>query len=780
MRIDFTGDSGLAKGDSQPYATQGQWPYHWIAPADITAPAMMEFRRVFTVSADCVVRVYVSADERYKLFLDGEMLGCGPERGNESEWYFETYDLQLTAGSHELSALVWVLGRFAPWAQVSIRNGFLCAPADDKYAALLGTGIAAWQVRGINGFSAHSNRTGGGGDTSLNYNIEKSGWQTAKPVYRAIEKKFACMFGDRRHLLAPSALPAMIMRETRTGIVRAVQTNSGHNYTVDAVKTKTSDIEEWQKLISGEAAITVPPHSTRWVVIDLDEYYCAYPSITTVGGAGAAIAVTWAEALYDSNNKKGNRGEIDHKKVDGTTDSWKLNGETATNVPVWWRAGRYIAIEIVTADDMATITDFHINETRYPLEWQGISASSNPSQHQYNKINFRTLQMCAHEHYMDCPHFEQLMYIGDTRVEVLTTYVTCGDARLPRKAVKAFAESRLASGWTQENYPVSGIRLISPFSLWWVGMVYDYMMWQDDAGFVKDMMPAVRGVMETAIARINSDGLFVSPLGWNYTDAIPGKWVDGVAPGGLNGEISGVLNLHLVLALKYLRQLEEFAGEDELAARATRIADSLTDSVNAHFWNNERGIYADNIEHDIFSEHAQIYAVLADILPADKLATVTNSLRNDTDLHRASLYFSHYLFEVYRLLGMTDLYEKRLAKDWGKLIAVDMRTAPEHDPDTTRSECHAWSANPVYHFYATTLGIRPSTAGFKTVLVQPNPGSLEWAKGTMPHKYGEISAEFKQQEGKITGIITLPEGLTGEYKNGEKTQSLSPGENIID
>jgi alpha-L-rhamnosidase len=350
---------------------------------------------------------------------------------------------------------------------------------------------------------------------------------------------------------------------------------------------------------------------------------------------------------------------------------------------------------------------------------------------------------------------------------------------LPRKAVKAFADSRLASGWTQENYPVSGIRLIPPFSFWWVGMVYDYLMWQDDAEFVKEMMPAVRGVMETAIACINNDGLFVSPLGWNYTDAIPGKWVDGVAPGGLNGEISGVLNLHLVLALKYLRQLEIFVGEDELAARAARIAENLTDSVNRYFWNDVRGIYADNIENDIFSEHAQIYAVLADILPSEKLKSVSHSLRYDADLHRASLYFSHYLFETYRLLEMTDLYETRLAKDWGKLIAVDMRTAPEHDPDTTRSECHAWSANPVYHFYATILGIRPLSAGFKTVLIQPNLGSLEWAKGTMPHKMGEISADFKQQDKTITGTIILPEGLTGEYRNSGKIQKLVSGENII-
>ncbi|MEI6519027.1 MAG: alpha-L-rhamnosidase C-terminal domain-containing protein [bacterium] len=779
MRVDFTGDSGLAEGNPQPYATQGQWPYYWVSMDNITAPQMMEFRRVFSVNKDCVVRVFVSADERYKLCLDGNMLGCGPERGNESEWYFETYDLQLTAGTHELCAVVWVLGRFAPWAQVSIRNGFLCAPADIKYADLLGTGIAGWQVRAVSGFGAHSNRTGGGGDTTLDYNCESTELQTAKSIYKAIEKKFACMFGDRRHLLAAGKLPAMMMQEQHTGMVRAVQ-DKKHNNTVDIYRSKTDEAASWQKMIGGEGEVIIPPHTTRWVVIDLDEYYSAYPSISTIGGAGTKVIVTWAEALYDKDYKKGIRGEIDGKRMDGTCDKWVLNGEKMTHVPVWWRAGRYISIEVITTDEPAVITDFHIIETRYPLEMEGIAESSNPAQQQLNKINFRTLQMCAHEHYMDCPHFEQLMYIGDTRVEVLTTYVTSSDDRLPRKAVKAFADSRLASGWTQENYPVSGIRLIPPFSLWWVGMVYDYSLWQDDKQFIIDMMPAVRSVMETAIACINRDGLFVSPLGWNYTDAIPGKWVDGVAPGGQNGEISGVLNLHLVLALKYLRKLEEFAGETELANRAERISVQLTEKINQHFWDNSRGIYADNLEGDIFSEHAQIYAVLADILPTEKLKIVAWSLRNDADLHRASLYFSHYLFEVYRLLGMTDLYEARLEKDWGKIIAMDMRTAPEHDPDTTRSECHAWSANPVYHFYATTLGIRPMANGFNKVLIQPNLGSLTWAKGTMQHKHGEIMVDLKQTDNHITGIIILPAGLEGEYRQNGTVQVLAVGENVVE
>jgi len=34
-------------------------------------------------------------------------------------------------------------------------------------------------------------------------------------------------------------------------------------------------------------------------------------------------------------------------------------------------------------------------------------------------LALRALQMCAHETFMDCPYYEQLMFAGDTRLEVV-------------------------------------------------------------------------------------------------------------------------------------------------------------------------------------------------------------------------------------------------------------------------------------------------------------------------------------------------------------------------
>ena len=63
---------------------------------------------------------------------------------------------------------------------------------------------------------------------------------------------------------------------------------------------------------------------------------------------------------------------------------------------------------------------------------EGTFAASDPQLGAILALGLRSLQMCSHETYMDCPYYEQLMYVGDTRLEALVTHVLTADARLAR------------------------------------------------------------------------------------------------------------------------------------------------------------------------------------------------------------------------------------------------------------------------------------------------------------------------------------------------------------
>ena len=71
-----------------------------------------------------------------------------------------------------------------------------------------------------------------------------------------------------------------------------------------------------------------------------------------------------------------------------------------------------------------------------------------------------------HDTYMDCPFYEQLQYVQDTRSEILYTYAVSADDRLARQAIDDFASSQRADGLLNACYPNKNANVIPGFSIY--------------------------------------------------------------------------------------------------------------------------------------------------------------------------------------------------------------------------------------------------------------------------------------------------------------------------
>ena len=131
---------------------------------------------------------------------------------------------------------------------------------------------------------------------------------------------------------------------------------------------------------------------------------------------------------------------------------------------------------------------------------------------------WRTARLCAHETYMDAPYWEQLQYVGDTRIQALISYVMTGDSRLARQAILNLDDSRVPEGITQSRYPSAVPQFIPPFSLLWVGMLHDYWMYVDDEPLVKETLPHTRTVLDWFAAQQRPDGLLGRMGWWEFGD----------------------------------------------------------------------------------------------------------------------------------------------------------------------------------------------------------------------------------------------------------------------
>ncbi len=763
---------------------RGNWPAKWISlPTE--PPFVAAYKLPFSLTEATSFRFHVTADERYELFLDGEFVGRGPERGDGENWFFESFDATLDAGEHIFVARVWALGNKAPFAQMSVRSGFLLG-VEGENAPDLNTDVAPWTAKVLGGYEWQSpqcawgtgwNEMVHGKSYDWNHELgEGDGW--SEPEIGIVGARHGSQVETvAHHRLRPATLPPMLDEKCHVGQVRHVaqwDERPVGETPIRAVDSLDEEAAKWQSLLSEGQPLEIPANTQRRVLIDLENYYCARPELTISGGETARIDIHWSEALFEEIKtwSKGRRNEIEGKyftshfnNQDGPGDTFILgSGAGKTYRPLWWQAGRYVQILVETAEEPLTIESLCWRETRYPLENEGYFAASDERLATLIPPMVRGLQMCAHETYMDCPFFEQLMYVGDTRLEVLVTYILTQDDALPKKALQLFDWSRLLSGLTQSRYPCWARQIIPPFSLWWVAMVHDYALWRGEPEFTKSLLPGVRAVCDHFAVLIGENGLMNAPDGWNFTDWVKTtkeqlkyyggdpKWNGGIPPTG-SWEISGVLNWQAALVFRLAGEVEGWFGEPELAALQNRRANSLAKATDEHFWNEERGLYADDLAHENWSEHAQCLAILSGFVPPEKIVRLENGLLTDSDLARATIYFSHYLFETYRELGQIDTFLKRLDL-WEELVENDLKTTIEM-PEPTRSDCHAWGAHPLFHFYATLAGIRPVAPSFSKVEIKPQLGSLDWLEAKIPHPQGEI---YIRVDGE-TEVVALPNGV---------------------
>jgi hypothetical protein len=802
--------------DSDPFAhldrdktlwRRNTWPARWIAhPQGDFAPAVVAYRRIFNLTEDATFRLHVSADERYQLYVDGVQIGRGPERGDADHWLYETYELTLGPGLHTLVARVWSLGQgqraqqggdsgggaggqiAAPYAQISVYHGLLVA-CDDALLPLIATGVAEWQAKLLPGytFTPPGIAWGTGARVEIDgaafpWNFHRGDgedWQGVIARHGGVTE--GRMEAGPSHLLRPATLPAMIERYITGGRIRHV--DDAITPRIQSANDLSAERDALQLRFANRQPLHFAPHTRRRLIIDLENYYCAYPLLVCTGGRAATVRLLWAESLFEtpdaSEKRKGNRNQLDGKYFLGVGDCFRPDGGAERHFEtLWWAAGRYLQLLVETADQPLEL-NLVLRETRYPLEMSATFESADPRFTATIPILLRGLQMCAHETYMDCPYYEQLMYVGDTRLQALITYAISHDDRLPRKAIELFNASRLASGLVQSRYPSRVRQIIPPFALCWIAMVHDYAMWRDDAAFVRSMLPGVRAVIEAFLSFRNANGLIQGPAtGWNYADWTPG-WKNGVPPDADYGA-SAVINWQFVYTLRLARELEESFGDLEPATRCDRLSREVATTIQQQFWEPVRGLFADDMQKTRFSEHAQCLALFSGLLSEERRAQIGNALLTNTELSRTTIYFTHYLFEAYRLLGpqAEAAFFDRLSL-WFDLSKHGFVT-PFEEPEPTRSDCHGWGSHPLFHYLATVLGIRPASPGFATVEIKPHLGPLTRASGKLPHPSGAfIEVQLERQGERWAGTIVLPEGITGTFRDGRHTQPLIAGRNLI-
>jgi len=755
------------------------WSAWWVTYPDDSGLdyGVYHFRKTFILNEtpDEFI-IHVSADNRYRFFVNGIPLCFGPARGDVLHWRFESLDIApyLKAGKNVIAAMVWNFAGLKPWAQITIRTGFILQGNSEK-EKIVNT-ETGWKVIKNNAYKpANPDLETTGRDymvvgtcdevkaSEYPWNWEKtdfddSNWKDVKLIQHGSPKKAgAGIFWG----LEPRPFPLMEAKSQRFSSVR-----------------RTENIKVEESFLSGKSTLRIPANQKVVILFDQGVLTTAYPELTVSGGVDSKIELQYAEALFDENGNKGNRSEIDGKKIQGYFDVFLPDGgEKRVFRPLWFRTWRYLQMTVTTMDTPLEIENFSSEFTGYPFQENAEFKCSDKLIDQIWKVGWRTARLCAGETFYDCPYYEQLQYVGDTRIQVFISLYVSGDDRLMRNALQMFEYSRFNEGLTMSRHPSSTLQVIPTYSLFWVDMVHDYWMLRDDPEFVKSFLNGIDAVLGYFIDRIDKGTGLIGYTGyWNFIDWTP-QWswdnetmIGGLPQSGIYGK-STILSLMVACSAQHAAELFRWSGNENKAVFYENIAGQMIKSVRTNCWDSSKKFYSESPQKDEFSIHTQIFAVLAGAVPENELKDFVIRLESDKSLIQPTMYFRFYLTQAIKKAGLADNYLKTIDL-WRDMIGMGLTTFAE-TPEPTRSDCHAWSASPTYDFLATVAGIEPASSGFKTVRIEPHLGELKYIEGKMPHPSGMIQFSLKRKGEKgISGEVILPENLTGVFIWQGKTLNL--------
>jgi len=753
---------------------------------------VLHFRRALALEAvPASYPVRVSADNRFVLYANGQRVGDGPARGDLAHWRYERFDLAplLHKGKNLITATVWNWGVFAPVAQMSDRAAFLL-----ESEATGSGGVSTpegWQVEIENGHRALDRSSvdlktyfASGPGEQIDAALYDWDWQSESDA----SGDWAEVTSPMRDSIFPSVSKAHSADTTGDNFWDLVPDELPH---MEYVSTSVGSTVRVDNLIRGAEVpaldhfpaepVTVPAGSHVHLLLDRKTLITAYPILTVSGGKGAQIWLTYSEALYDKDMHKGDRDEVGDRMARGLKDSFLPDGgSNRIFESLWWRTWRYLDLDIQTGAEPLKLDSLQARFTAYPFKERAAFQSPDSELGDIWQISWRTARLDAHETYMDTPYYEQLQYVGDTRIQALISYAVAGDDRLARQAIEAFDNSRFPDGITRSRYPSSLPQTIPTFSLLWVGMVRDYWRYRPDPEPVRTSIAGTRTVMDWFAGYEQPDGLLKKLPWWSFIDWVP----SGTIPTyDAKGE-SCVTTLEYLGALEDAAALEKGLGDPMRAATYQARVEHVRSGLLSRCWNRVRGMLADAPGENAYSQQANILGVLYDVVPKDAQRGVLRRMlavdpgTTPTGILSASYYFRFYLARALEHAGMADEYLGSI-DPWRKLLAQHFSTWPEI-PGDTRSDSHAWTAHPIYDLLTLVAGIEPASPGFATVRIAPHLGKLPSLTAIFPHPEGEIKVDYSRKGEGLNAKVTLPDGLRGTFVFKGKVWPLKPGENTIE
>lgn len=778
----------------------------WVPAVRTLANTFVLFRREIELPGEVAeARGFVSADSRYRLFVNGRRVQFGPGPCDPRSYEVDPVDLtaDLRPGRNVIGAEVLYYGHGeGTWP--GGKPGFLLAlrvrEAGGRTRTLVTDG--EWQA-----FVDRAHRPGQWKrwylralQEDFDARLHPAGW--SEPGFAPD----AAWMGA--HVLAPSAsVPAAalshedyltdggvdpgaaVLRAREVPLLREVERPFGRMVRSGRVLWRR-DPRDWFEMRlpgsfelapgsaatpSGDGAWTLEPAAGEgaFLLFELPEQMVGFPFLTIEASAGTVV-----ELITQESHDPGAPPWLDTHRF-GWTRLVCREGENRFE-SFDYESLRFLQVHVHDAAGPVVVREAGVRRRSYPWPKAPVFRCGEPRLQRVFEACFNTLVNSAQETIVDGMGRERQQYSGDGAHQLHAARLACGDRQLARRFLRSYALGQTHDGYFLDCWPAwdrlnriaqrqVGATPWGPLLDHGVTFVFDawrHHLETGESDLPVALYPRFVRFADYLLRGRGKDGLL--PVeGWG----VPAVWIDNDYRRPRHKQCAFNLFTAAILdaALAPLAALSgDAAGEKRWRAAA---ADLRTAAVR-RFWSAERSLFVSNLPWEDeegatrLDDRSIATALLFDLCPGGRVAPSVEALAAPPSTLALSFPAnSHWRMQALARHGRIDAVLRELRERWASLPAVLLNnTTPEHwevRADSTDQWSHC-AIGPLFVLFMDVAGIRPAAPGFERVVVRPQLGDLPSLELVCHTPRGPIAFHAEAQEEGHHVRLTLPADCPGE------------------
>ena len=499
-----------------------------------------------------------------------------------------------------------------------------------------------------------------------------------------------------------------------------------------------------------------------FIVVDLGRETVGYITLDLEAPEGTIVDITHGEHLDDGRVRAfiGNRNFGDRYHCRAGRNCFTTRHR---------RFGcRYIELHITQVPENGTVSlnSVGLAATEIPLPEKAAFSCEDSMIGAQRDLAIRTLTLCMHEHYEDCPWREQSLYGYDSRNQMLFGYYVWGNFDFAAASLDLLGKSFDGERYLTLTAPGTAFRPIPIFTMAWITALSEHMMFSGSFRIFDKYRAQVDAILDRALADAvpGFDDLYSAGTDekyWNFCE-----WQQELSH--LNIHPQSPYNLYLAEALLSASKMHRFHGDAARSEFLKQRAEAIIRAVEKYFFDPRRGgiCLSANDNTGKLYEHMQALYLTLGCLPDDRLNRVLDNLENGA-MYSATLSSLLYLLRGLNRSGARAraMILPRLRKIFDPILlsgATSLWETGEGGDDFSfaGSLCHAWSG--IYPFFCGNilLGVSPLEPGFSRFRVDPLPCGLTHASGEIPTPRGPIEVSWRTGSDGVPEIrVKKPAGL---------------------